>query len=314
MRGGGGRMPVLPMIVSGISMGASAFIALAERRVGRAINSQSLQVNAGESFLDIATSAVVMFGLLFNYFGIRYVEGAVILMIAVLIVKLGLSSMLQSFLALLDANPDPLVTQAIEKQVNEIYGVKGVSEVRIRQAGPFRLVDCIIFTSPTLSLYRAHHLADLAEKAIRDKNEHIESVFVHVEPATDHELTAIIPVKDLNGFNSRVHAHFGRAPYFVAVRLHEQSEDIEDFYSNQYLTEKKFIGLKVIKSILAQKVDLLFTPRIGEISFYMLKDNLVDIYQVAEDQSVGEVLAQFRNKELSPLNSPTHSVDDALVE
>jgi cation diffusion facilitator family transporter len=312
--GGRGDLPVLPMMVSGISMLASLFIALAESRIGRAINSQSLQVNAGESFLDIATSAVVFAGLLLDYLGIRYVEGVVILLIAGLILKLGLGSIRQSLWALLDANLDPQMTLAIENQVNQIYGVKGVSEVRIRQAGPFRLVDCIIFTSPTLPLYRAHHLADLAEKAIRDQSEHIESVFVHVEPAVDHELTAIIPVRDINGFESRVHGHFGRAPYFIAVRMQEQTEEIEDFYSNQYLSENKFIGLKVIKTMLAQKIDLLFTPRIGEISFYMLKDNLVDIFRVAEDQSVAEVLKQFRNKELPPIICPTHSVDEALVE
>ncbi|ABA88095.1 divalent cation efflux pump membrane protein, iron-molybdenum-binding domain-containing, putative [Syntrophotalea carbinolica DSM 2380] len=307
-------LPTWPMLASGISMAVSLAIAVAERRVGRAINSQSLQVNASESFLDIATSAVVLLGLLLNYLGIRYVEGTVILLIAGLIVKLGWSSVRQSFLALLDANLDPELTSAIEKRVNEIYGVKGVSEVRIRQAGPFRMVDCVIYTSPTLPLYRAHHLADLAETAIRDQSEHVESVFVHVEPAVDHEMTVIIPVKDINGFASHVHGHFGRAPYFVAIRLNGRTEAIEDFYSNQYLEEKKFIGLKVIKTMLVQQIDLLFTASIGEISFYMLKDNLVDIYRIAEGQTVRDVLAQFHNKELPAITSPTHSVDESLVE
>ncbi|APG24046.1 MULTISPECIES: cation diffusion facilitator family transporter [Syntrophotalea] len=311
---GRGTMPLVPMLASAVSMVVSLAIALAERHVGRAINSQSLQVNAGESFLDIATSSVVLAGLLLDYLGIRYIEGAVILLIAFLIIKLGWSSVRQSFLALLDANLDPRLTHAIEACVNSIYGVKGISEVRIRQAGPFRMVDCVIYTSPTLPLYRAHHLADLAEQAIRKQSEHIESVFVHVEPATDHELTAIVPVKDIKGLESRVHGHFGRAPFFVVLRLHAQGEEIEDFYSNQFLDQKKFIGLKVIKTMLAQKIDLLFTPRIGEISFYMLKDNLVDIYQVAEDQSVSEVIARFREKQLPVLSEPTHSVEESLVE
>ncbi len=312
--GGRGAMPVIPMLASGVSMAVSLVIARAEKRVGLEINSQSLQVNAGESFLDIATSAVVLMGLLLNYLGIPYVEGAVILLIAGLIIKLGWSSVRQAFLALLDANLDPQLTHDIEKQINGIYGVKGVSEVRIRQAGPFRMVDCVIFTSPTLPLHRAHHLADLTEKVIRDQSEHIESVFVHVEPAHDSELTLIVPVKDIRGLGSRVHGHFGRAPYFVIIRLHEQEVDIEDFYSNQYLSEKKFIGMKVIKTILMQKVDVLLTPRIGEISFYMLKDNLVDIYKVAEDQTLREILTRFQKKLLPSITHPTHSVDESLVE
>lgn len=314
MAGGRAAMPVWPMLASGVSMAVSFVIARAERRVGREINSQSLQVNAGESFLDIATSAVVLSGLLLDYLGIPYVEGAVILLIAGLIIKLGWSSVRQAFLALLDANLDPQLTNDIENQINGIYGVKGVSEVRIRQAGPFRMVDCVIFTSPTLPLHRAHHLADLAEKVIRDQNEHIESVFVHVEPVQDSELTVIIPVKDINGLDSLVHGHFGRAPYFVIVRLHDREADIEDFYSNQYLSEKKFIGMKVIKTILMQKVDVLLTSRIGEISFYMLKDNLVDIYKVDEDQTLRDVLTRFQQKLLPSVTHPTHSVDESLVE
>jgi cation diffusion facilitator family transporter len=307
-------LPIFPMLASGVSMAASLFIALAERRIGREINSRSLQVNAGESFLDIATSAVVLGGLWLDYLGIRYVEGMVILVIAGLILKLGWNSVRQSLLALLDANLDPGLTEVIENRVNGIYGVKGVSAVRIRQAGPFRMVDCVIYTGPTLPLYRAHHLADLAEKAIRDQSEHIESVFVHVEPAVDRELKALLPIKDINGLASRIHGHFGRAPYFVVVRLHDRTAEIEDFYSNQFLGEKKFIGLKVIKTMIVQKIDLLFTPRIGEISFYMLRDNLVDIYRVAEDQEVAEILEQFHRKALPPIICPTHSVDEAPVE
>lgn len=312
--GGDTPMPVLPMLASGVSMAVSLGVALAERKVGRAINSQSLLVNAGESFLDIATSAMVLAGLLLDSLGIRFVEGAVIMLIAALIVKLGWNSVRQAFMALLDANLDPQLTREIEDRVNGIYGVKGVSEVRIRQAGPFRMVDCVISTSPTLSVYRAHHLADLAEDAIRQQCEHVESVFVHVEPAQNSELTAVIPVADLEGCDSRVHGHFGRAPYFVIVRLRENGEEIEDFYLNQYLSEKKFIGLKVIKAMIGRKVDLLFTPRIGEISFYMLKDNLVDIHQADEGLTVREVLDRYRSGRLPPVICPTHSVDEALVE
>jgi cation diffusion facilitator family transporter len=313
-RGTATDFPLLPLLASAFSIVASLFIALKERQVGQAINSQSLLANAAESFLDIVTSTVVLFGILLNYWRIPYVEGAIVMLIAVLVIKLGGSNAWQAFLVLLDANLDAELAGEIEQRINAICGVKGVSEVRIRQAGPFRMVDCIIVTSPTLPLYRAHELADLAEKQIMEHCEHIESVFIHIEPARDGELTAIVPVKEISGRDSRAHGHFGRAPYFALLRLGEDGGEIEDFFFNEFLGEKKFIGLKVIKALIVERVDVLFTPQVGEISFYMLKDNFVDIYQVSEDQTVGEILQRYGDGTLPLVTQPTHSVDESLVE
>jgi cation diffusion facilitator family transporter len=56
------HFPLVPLVVSGLSVILSLCIALKERQVGRAINSPSLLANAGESFLDVVTSLVVLAG------------------------------------------------------------------------------------------------------------------------------------------------------------------------------------------------------------------------------------------------------------
>ncbi|MGE4545362.1 MAG: hypothetical protein AB7D06_14735 [Pedobacter sp.] len=63
-----------------------------------------------------------------------------------------------------------------------------------------------------------------------------------------------------------------------------------------------------------QKVDVLLTFRLGEKSFYMLKDNPVDFYRVEEDQTIRNVVKRFQEKSLSSITRPTHSVDESLVE
>jgi predicted Fe-Mo cluster-binding NifX family protein len=72
--------------------------------------------------------------------------------------------------------------------------------------------------------------------------------------------------------------------------------------------------MKVIKTILMQKVDVLLTARLGEISFCMHKDNLVDTYRVEEDQTIRDVVKRFQEKSLSSITRPTPSVDQSLVE
>lgn len=307
------HFPLIPLLVSGLSIVLSFGIAVKERQVGRAINSPSLLANAGESFLDVVTSLVVLAGLLLSYWQLPHVEGAVILLIALLVIKLGGSSCWTAFLLLLDANLDPQLSRDLERQVDAIYGVKGESEIRIRQAGPFHMVECVIYTRPTLSLYRAHELADQAEQTIAAHCPHVESVFVHVEPLRDELRTVIVPVAEIKGLQSRVHGHFGRAPYFILLRLNEHEVEIVDFYFNEFLDEPKLIGLKVIKAIVAYRIDLLFTPRIGEISFYMLRDNFVDIYAVDKELTVQEVVDRFRAGSLQTITQPTHSIDQSLV-
>lgn len=308
--------PILPVSVSVISIITAYFIARKEKSVGKLISSQSLVANASESFLDIFVSLVVLIGILLAYAKIPYIEGSIIILISLLILTLGIKNIWTSLLVLMDANLDPELQSEIEEKINNIYGVKGVSEVRIRQSGPFKMVECKIETSPSLPLYKAHELASKAEDYIIENYKHIESVFIHVEPSKRKVISAIIPVKDINGLDSKVHGHFGRAPYFVVLRLSDNSNnvEIEDFYFNEFLGEKKHIGIKVIKAIIKYKIDLLFTSRIGEISFYMLKDSFVDIYKVEEDSSMKDIIEKYHNNKLEQITSPTHSVEETHME
>lgn len=305
------NLPVLPVFASIISVIAAYYIARKEKYIGEQINSQSLIANARESFLDIITSFVVLTGILLAYAEIPYMEGAIIILISLLILKLGLENIWISILILIDANLDPELQADIEKEINEIYGVRGESVVNIRQAGPFKMVECKIETSPTLSLYRAHELADKAEDLITRDYEHIESVFIHVEPSKKKIVSVIIPVNEINGLESRVFGHFGRAPYYIILKLENSNIEIEDFYYNEFLDEKKHIGIKVIKAVINHKLDMLFTLRIGEISFYMLKDNFIDIYKIEEGLAVKEVIDKYLSGEVKQITAPTHPVEES---
>ncbi|MDP8213104.1 MAG: cation diffusion facilitator family transporter [Candidatus Zapsychrus exili] len=303
--------PFLPVIASIISIIAAYFIAKKEKAVGKKVGSQSLLANANESFLDIFTSVVVLAGILLAYTKIPYVEGSIVMLISLLIFKLGMENVWTSLLVLMDANLDPKLQSEIEEKINEIYGVKGGCEVKIRQSGPFKMVECTIETSPTLPLYKAHELTNKAEDFVTKNYEHIESVFIHVEPSKRKAVSAIIPVKDINGLDSKVHGHFGRAPYYLILKLKDNDVEIEDFYYNEFLGEKKHIGIKVIKTAIRYKLDLLFTSKIGEISFYMLKDNFVDIYRVEESLSVREIIEKYRTGQLESITKPTHPVEES---
>ena len=305
--------PILPVAASIISSVAAFFVAKMESKVGKSIGSQSLIATSREAFLDIFISLIVLIGILLAYFKIPYVEGAIMILISLLLFKLGIANTWTSLLVLMDANLDPELQSELEKKANEIYGVKGVSDVKIRQSGPFRMVECIIKTRPSLPLYRAHELANKVEELIAKDYENIESVFIHVEPLKNEIVSAIIPVQDIKGVDSLISDHFGRATNFVIVRLENGNMEIEDFYTNEFLNEKVHIGIKIVRAIIKYRIDLVFVSNIGEIAYYMLKDKLADVYRVEEGLSVKEVMQRYRLNQLELITEPTHAVEESQV-
>lgn len=308
------KFPYLPIGVTILSIIIAFIIAKAEKTVGEEIQSQSLIANAKESFLDIISSMVVLAGILLAYLKIPYVEGTIIILISLLILKLGLENIWNSLLILMDANLERELQNKIEQLVQNIYGVQEVHDVNIRQTGPFRMVELKFAANPSLTLFKAHELADEVERKIITEYDHVETVFVHVEPSTQELITAIIPVEDINGLESKVHGHFGRAPYFVILKIEKNNVEIEDFYLNEYLGKEKHVGLSVVKIIVNYGLDMLFTNRIGEISFYTLKDSFVDIYLVKDENvTVGKVINLYKQNQLARITAPTHTVDEAFV-
>lgn len=305
--------PILPLAASVVSSITAFVVARMELRVGRSIGSQSLIATSREAFLDIFTSLIVLVGILLAFFRVPYVEGGIIILIALLLFKLGIENIWTSILVLLDADLDPGLQKELQKKVNQIDGVKGLSEVKIRQSGPFKMVECIMTTRPSLPLYRAHELADKVEEMIAKDFESIESVFIHLAPLKNEPLAAIVPVQDLNGLDSIISAHFGRAPYFAMLKLKNGDVALEDFYSNEFLNEKAYVGLKIVRIIIKHELDLVFISNIGEIAYYMLKDNLVDIYQAEEGLTVKEVLQRYRLNQLALIREPTHPVEESQV-
>jgi cation diffusion facilitator family transporter len=305
------NFPAIPLCAALLSIAASFFLAKKQKEVGNAINSQSLLAASRETHLDIYVSGGVFVGILLAFWGIPYVEGGLVLVISLLILKLGGETMWLSVMSLLDANLDPDLQTEIGSRCIAIEGVRAITGLRIRRAGPFRMVDCTIETSPNLPLYKAHELADRVEESIIEEHRDIDTVFVHVEPFREKVLSALIPVIAVNGLDSSIHEHFGRAPYFALVRFDENNLSLEDFYYNEYLDEKLHIGVKIVKAISFSGVDILFTKQIGELAFSLLKERFVDIYLVEGKPTVREIVAAYRENLLPMLHAPTQGLEDS---
>ncbi len=300
-------IPVIPAFTAVLSIILAAGIAFIELKVAREIHSMSLEANAKESFLDVISSLVVLSGILLPVFGVPYMEGGAILVISLFIIKIGIENVYRSILVLLDANMDPELQQLIQDDTMRIKGVKKVKDVAIREAGPFNMVDISVMTAPSATVYAAQDIADRVRSNIIHRFSMVEHVYVTVEPAKNDIFRAVVPVSTVDGLNSRIFHHFGRAPYFVIITIYKDDIVIEDFYLNEFIKKEKHVGLNVVKVLIHYNVDIIFTSKIGEISFYIARDNMIDVYQIEEEQTIKDIVDAFSGNVLEKITVPTQS-------
>jgi len=196
----------------------------------------------------------------------------------------------------------------IQDDTMRIKGVKKVKDVAIREAGPFNMVDISVMTAPSATVYAAQDIADRVRDNIIHRFNMVEHVYVTVEPAKNDIFRAVVPVSTVDGLNSRIFHHFGRAPYFAIITIYKDDIVIEDFYLNEFIKKEKHVGLNVVKVLIHYNVDIIFTSKIGEISFYIARDNMIDVYQIEEEeQTIKDIIDAFSGNVLKKITVPTKS-------
>ncbi len=302
------NIPLIALAVALFSAIASFVIAWYEKKVGEEINSQSLIANAEESKFDVLASLVVFAGILFSYFKVPYVESIIGFLLALVILKIAFTNGKLSIYALMDASLNKELEKDIKRIITQTKGVKSLSNLKLRQSGPFVFGEVKVEVSKTLDINRAHEISSKIEQKVKEKHKEVESFTIHIEPYKKSVQRVLIPIKEDKGLNSPVVGHFGRACcYFIADVAKNK---IKSWYikENPFKAKEVRAGLAATKELLKENIDATVLKRIGEISFHTLRDGLVDIY-FTDGKTVKEVLDKFMKGELKILSEPTHSSD-----
>jgi cation diffusion facilitator family transporter len=298
------------LIVALLSAVISSGIYIWEKRVGTRLGSQSLLANADESRVDILTSMVVFLGAGASYLGIARVEMIVAAVISVFIVWLGFKHGRVALYSLLDASLNPDLERRVVKAAGEVPGVMRVAEVQLRQAGLFWFGIARIQLRRSVDITRGHEIAHQVVRAVREAFPRIESLTVHLEPFLPEELRVLVPV-DGNAAGARLSDHFGRASFFALATMSGEEVKSLDFIENTARDRQARAGLAAIKHIFQKnRVDVVLTREIGEISFHALQSYYVEIYD-APGGALEQVLTKFAGGGLTPLPGPTHASEAA---
>ncbi len=298
------------LVVALLSALISSGIYIWEKRAGTRLGSQSLLANADESRVDILTSLVVFLGAGASYLGIAKVEMVVAALISVFIVWLGFKHGRVALYSLLDASLDPDLEHSVIEKAGEVPGVMRVAEVQLRRAGLFWFGIARIQLRRSVDITRGHDIAHQVVRAVREAIPRIESLTVHLEPFLPGELRILVPVAG-DSTGARLSDHFGRAAFFALATMAGEEVKRLDFLENAARDKQARAGLAAIKHVFQKnRVDVVLTREIGEISFHALRSYYVEVYD-APDAPLEQVLKRFAGGDLMPLPGPTHPSEAA---
>lgn len=297
----------IPQVALGIAILDAIFIYFLgryEEKIGREINSQSLIADGKESKLHIISSSLVIFGIIFSYFGISRIEGVIGILLSLFVFKVGFESLKDAIYSLMDVSP----SKAVEKKIKDIFKsmaqVEDFSNLRLRKSGPFIFGEVKIRVKKFLEVKRAHEIADEIEEEVKTKVSQLDSFLIHLEPAKKLKQKIIIPVKEKSGLNSQIDEHFGRAKFFVILKTKKDKIESLEFKENPFKEKKIRAGLSVVRFLSEEKPDVVLTKEIGPISLHTLRDNLIEVHKV-EKGTVIQIMEDFFQNRLIRLKKPT---------
>jgi len=185
-----------------------------------------------------------------------------------------------------------------------VKGVRGVHAVRFRKSGPVIFGEMHLELQEGLPIEKAHEISEEVEEKIKKQFKDIESITIHMGVSHKDKIKIGIPIIEDRGLESKVSPHFGNAPLFAFVEV--EKGQVMNIYSKvnraAKLMRKK--GISAAQFLVEEKVDAVIVGSLGEGPFYVLKDNLVQIYSMPQFIKVKEAIALLNKNKLEKILSP----------
>lgn len=150
------------------------------KRVAKETKSQALEADALHFSSDIYSSAVVLLGLVFVFFGINGADAFAALGVAVFVVRAGYSLGKRTIDVLIDSAPAG-IAENVKDIVENTDGIISAERVRVRSLGPSTFIDLVINVSRKLPLERVKAIIASLEEKIKEKIPEADLV-VHSQP------------------------------------------------------------------------------------------------------------------------------------
>ncbi len=176
----------LGMLAAVIGIVGNQLVARYKMRVGRAIKSAPLIVDARHSRLDAIASFGALIGLIGVALGFRQADPIAGFAITALIVHIGIDATRDVVSRLMDVHDDELAGE-VASIARAIPGVRGLGDLRVRWLGRQAEVRLVIHVPPTMPMTEAHELAHRVQDRLRTQLPDTREITVEPAPAREGE-------------------------------------------------------------------------------------------------------------------------------
>jgi cation diffusion facilitator family transporter len=172
--------------VSAVASGINLIVARILLRAGRRHQSITLEADANHLMSDVWTSLGVIIGVSAAALtGWHRIDPIIAIVVAVNIVRTGVSILRRSLMGLLDT----AIPEELQRKITDIMARHAAAGVRFhalrtRQAGAWRFIDFHVLVPGNWSVQRGHDLLEAIEEEVRLAVPD-SSVFTHLEPIED---------------------------------------------------------------------------------------------------------------------------------
>lgn len=149
-------------------------------RLGNKLNSPSLKASAKDNLSDALTSFATALSVFLSRTGILWLDGAMAIVVGLIIIKSGYDIFKESVFSLSDGFPQEDLDN-YRKIVLMVPGVRAVADIRGRNYGANIYIDITILVDPEISVQAGHAITEKVESALQ-KTEDVTAIDVHVEP------------------------------------------------------------------------------------------------------------------------------------
>ena len=243
---GHGRYEYLMGLVIGCLIGIKGWMFYFNNAIGDTIDSKTLKAAAIDSKNDVLSNIASIIGLLGGAFTSWPVDGAVGLVVSIIVIKGGVETISTMIDSILGCTPDPELVDEIKQYVLSQPDILGIHDMMFHDYGPGSRF-CVLHAEVDndMTLIDAHHLIDGIERNILKKYNIMTTI--HYDPIETHDQTTQLLkdkmekiVHDINKNYSIHDFHLvkGEQPQLICDILIPNDDKVDEEIIRQKIEEK----------------------------------------------------------------------------
>ncbi len=267
-----------------------------EYRRGKELSSPSLIADSKHVRADMFSAAVVLAGIIGNYFGFPVAEKVAVVIVCAFIFKSGFEILLDSVKVLLDVSIDRETLERI-RELMESHPMVEVKSIIGRNSGSYKFVEADIGVS-TNDLSAAHRIAHEIEAEVLKDIPSIEKIVIHFEPEKPERVNVAVLTDD----EKHISYEFGkcRKLYIFSVDMRKQKILGRKVIENPFLELKRGRGIELVEFLSTKRVNCLILSSLpgSKGVMYALSGKGIDLV-LTDIEEIEEIERAFLKGKLS---------------